>query len=390
MRVVQRGEMKVKGTKSRDIGIDFIRVLACTFVITIHVKRPDIIHGDISKSNLLISSIVGDAVTLFFAITGCFLFRSGKEFKGVLKKFFLNVFVPMIVAVLCIQIFRDYLVSPNWIVGGAELKTPQIKELLRGLFERNPGLWNPACGVYWYMFEYGLAILWYPIVLQICNKDKSKVAKAVIFFTFINLALGEIQLLVRFQMFYIQPYLLMPVSVVDMMLGHVLYDYCNNRKGFKYTMAGLLIFTSGVVMRFLFQYKLYGVDKGNVMFLYWDRAISFINVTGIVMFAKSINWSCLLIGKIIEKIAPKTFYIYLVHQAVVDKVRATGLGDQFWDLCSQFELGILREASFIVMMLVTVLLISYAISLLIKKADGIIKDIFNRKITYCLHGSKEL
>ena len=91
-----------KKLDSRDVGIEFARILGCLIVIGVHIGLGDMIDGVYDPSRGLINCFLADGVAIFWLICGCFLFRSA-SYKKVLMRTSKTIALPLaIYSIFCL------------------------------------------------------------------------------------------------------------------------------------------------------------------------------------------------------------------------------------------------------------------------------------------------
>ena len=84
--MARTGEEKRGGyaVKNRDYGVEVIRIIATFIVIGTHVKLNWIVGDVVQNLKLVYTCLWADGVSLFFLITGFFLFN-GRNYGQILK-----------------------------------------------------------------------------------------------------------------------------------------------------------------------------------------------------------------------------------------------------------------------------------------------------------------
>ena len=102
----------------RNVKIEIIRLIACFAVIWYHIRElPFKSNGELSETAVFFECICTICVMTFFLITGFFIYnKKGNiiyDWLKMLKKFFINIFIPFIIICIITLIFHDYLISKN-------------------------------------------------------------------------------------------------------------------------------------------------------------------------------------------------------------------------------------------------------------------------------------
>ncbi len=321
---------------NRDISIEVIRIIACFFVVIMHVETAMFRDGVLIRQALVLACIVGDAVAVFFAITGCFWFRSQKGYKYVILSFLKNIVFPTICMIILLQIFSPYYSSTIIPLRLSDLSLPDIKGIIKGVLSRDHREFGEVFGAYWYLFEYACMLLWYPMIRYICKHNKMQILVFIVVVTFINCICKEAQWLIPLS-FTIPSIAFFPVALVEMIEGHIIYSKREvfRKKNVRYICFMTII--AAMVLRYFLQKALFGIDPNNNKFLFWDESIAFIVIAGVFGFMMSFDFTkmpnkllvpVLSIGKL-------TFYIFLIHAAVIRKVINIGMYWKLYNVCME-------------------------------------------------------
>ena len=244
--------------------IDVLRIIACLQVILIHVMIGDLYENNlINKQALLIHCIVSDAVAIFFSITGFLWFRYDKPTKKVFLNFFYKIAIPTICAAITSQILFKWLNSGSWYLSMDMISAPNIGAIIKGILQHNAGIWNNLSNVYWYILDYALICLWFPVIKAIvANKNGQLIIFSIIGWTILNLlirnliALGEV---VGFH-FSLYTYTPIPIQIIMVLLGYLMFKQIQNITSHCTVFMSIGIYILLITIRFYLQSILYNYD----------------------------------------------------------------------------------------------------------------------------------
>ena len=300
----------------KDGRIELLRVVACIFVICIHVMRPDVIDGEVNDGHLFLHAIVGDAVSIFFTITGCFMYRGDTlRWKQKWLNYLINILLPTVVIGFVISMLMPILDS-NTLNVDFRLTPPNLLSIIEGLLFFQPGMWSSPCSIYWYVFEYARLLVFYPVCYAISkNKD---IEKLTIWVYITCVLLGDINHVLKLNI--LGGVALLPASVTYSLLGDYLYSQHikagRDRKKSLYCLGVMLT----IALRFILQKWVYNtIDIGDNIMVHWTHAFSFL----FVYFVFQLILSCKrdsFGAPFIRIIGGNVFYVYLFHIAFVWKL----------------------------------------------------------------------
>lgn len=308
----------------KDSRIEMLRIIACVFVIIIHIMRPDIINDEVNNWHLFLHTVVGDAVSVFFAITGCFIYRSNSmrwRYKGI--NYLINILLPTVLAGIGITMLMPVLDS-KMLFAGFRLDKPDCWNFMKGLLFFQPGLWSSPCSIYWYVFEYVKILIFYPVCYLISkNKNTEKI---VIGLCVASVLIGDINHFFKMSIF--GNITLLPASVSFSLMGDYLYSQHSNdgKNRMGILILGLIAI---IVVRFILQRWAYiSVGSGENLLVYWNHIFAFLIVYFVFRIVLCFNQDTFN-TKFVRIIGENSFYIYLLHIVFVWRLkRIDGLYDR--------------------------------------------------------------
>ncbi|MDR2461325.1 MAG: acyltransferase [Deltaproteobacteria bacterium] len=369
----------------REAGIELGRIFCCFCVILIHLSSFYLSQPDVSW----LWSIAKCASTpVFFLIAG-FFFNEDKPFTMYMSRITIRVVIPTIFVMLIIAQLTPWLSGQgtwgdvfkginfhNFLLVGRILITTWPYDYIPG--------YNPFISL-WFSFALFLCYLCIPLLKIICaDNPKARRLKHYI------LALGVIFFVLRVTLLCLFPQSF-TFQHLDwwieqkpfywlwlMILGHEIAYYWK-QPGFadkwkaKIIYPSLITYLLGGTILFFMTMAFNVDDKGLINQLYFNREF-FIYLAaqlGMFMFFVCLDPGKGLISKIILFVADKTFYIYIIHEAVYHKlVEVTGI--TFYSKLNYLGFGVL---TFVVCLVISIFLkkiektiISYFSTRKVKKA----------------------
>lgn len=314
-------------TKKRDPSVELLRIMACLIVIGVHIKLGNFVAGNIDRSRLLISCFLGDGVTIFWMVTGFFLFRQNSFIK-VATRTIISIILPAFFVMVCSQLLAGWVSGERTLIDSLIHPKMDVRNLFGNIVQWSSGM---TYGFHlWYVFQYVKNMLWFPLLLFVCREEKKAVfaRRFMMLLCFADMALKDIQALsvvpligsVRF-------YSIIDPSIFQILLGYEIYTNFKSRitGNLRVRFGGLAIFLGGNVLRCAIQYFAFTADQKNDHFVFWNTVFGTVCAMGLVLFVLSFNFKREKPVSVIRFIASKTYYIYLVHVLVYTKLNSLGI-----------------------------------------------------------------
>lgn len=308
--------------------LDMLRIIACLFVIIIHVMSGDLIDSSIDWQALTIHCIVADGVAIFFSITGFLWFRFDKSYKTILRNLCRRVIVPTIVAGVISQVLYKWINSNSWAFSIELLSRPNFKAIVNGLFQHNMGLWNNLSDIYWYVLEYAVICLWFPVIKTIVvSKNGERLIAGVIFWTSLNLLVRDaFYILHAIGINYsLYTYVPVPIPIIMVLLGYMMFKRIRDFSSKCPLVLSVFIYILLITFRVVFQSVLYKHNINQMVFVRYDCGLSIVTVFSLYLLIWKIDFSRYkLIRNILSFVSKQTFTIYLIHYMIIRKLKAIG------------------------------------------------------------------
>lgn len=330
----------------RNVKIEIIRLIACFAVIWYHIRElPFKSNGELSETAVFFECICTICVMTFFLITGFFIYnKKGNiidDWLKMLKKFFINIFIPFIIICIITLIFHDYLISKNSFVYC--IKNININYIAEKLwlsiktFDVAP---LPGTAAHlWYIYSYAIIIIVYPITRYVLTKMPKCIGYIIILILTICMVINDYHLYFG-DPTYNKIFQIIHKPIYYSACGYVLYNdiikkYIDNKeitnKTFiinkKIFFISIFVYIVTFVLLFLTQvgYDL-GTNNGYV-YTSWLSLYSLVLTTAFILIIYNINVERFLNDKIkntIYFLSSKTLGIYLVHYLIITKFISIG------------------------------------------------------------------
>lgn len=334
--------------KQRDPAVDFLRVIACLMVVGIHVN----VMGTGSRSKLMLGMLFSDGVTIFFILMGFFFFRKG--FLQTLRRGLLQVVLPGLAIMLL-----SYQFAP-WIMGQQGLRACFLHAqfdpaaFFTDMMSWGANIRQPLAAHLWYIFNYLQLLLAYPLLRPLYPDRTEKTVGGgigasaatslqtaedanaadpyrryrlyLIVFIFANQILMDLAVTGLQSLWPVQlsPFMLYTSAGMLLMIGYELYAMRQTirqyaERGHLRAMLVTLLLVL-LLLRCAVQSFVFGLNESQDFYMHWNCAFAtvmsvlFIALVLSFDFTKEDTVSRLV--RLIAKVGPYTFWIYLVHYGI--------------------------------------------------------------------------
>ena len=306
-------EMITKESVSRNVNLDFLRILACLFVVCCHVATLGL-ENQTDFTEMWIFSHIFNGIghtgsILFLFLSGALLLREEYDFKA--KKFYFNNFLKLLIS------YQLWVIIYNVI--GVIRRGNYGREYLEDI------VINSIAGEGGYHFWYVPVLLGIylilPMLRAICKSGKGVVAYFVTLFIVIQIIFKGI-LCFEFKYKYLVQFLFnrIPVTLLNhyvgyFVMGYLLYSLLKENKIKKPALTGGLLFFSGIIVGLLADIYL-SVRAGVLLTTFNDifTVSSCLSAAGMFLW---INAKPIVLKekpmKNVLGIARLTFGIYMIH-----------------------------------------------------------------------------
>ena len=365
--------------RKRDTSIELLRIIACFFVICIHLGAGFFLNGYFSRAQTFLTCLFADAVAIFWFITGAFLFKKdkyGKVLKGTLRK----VILPSLALIGFIFFLDGWMFDGVGVVESIKHAVWRLPSALESVF-----LWwvTPVAhtGQLWYIFTYVFLMICFPAIKAFVDwLEKSGKEKSFLIISFGILLLNDLSNnhFANFEHTVIGA--LIP-AIILVIWGHIVYKNKDKILAKIKSRYFLIIFIVLNIIRasvLLFNYLCTGETGGSVV--YWYSCFSLLTVPSLFLFFEGVmqretknrlaNW-------LIIKVGSYTFMIYLLHELVIDYLKKIGL---FSDIRHTFFTNgnILKSIAYYIVLGGIIFLIGLILSILLRFFSNCIKKVYSK------------
>lgn len=318
----------------REAGIELGRIFCCACVIAIHVNS---FYADAEVTSFIWTMAKCAATPVFFLITG-FFFSADKPFKTYMSRLLYRVIVPTVAVMLAVAQLTPWLADEapleecfqalntgNFLLVGKILISFWPYDYLPD--------YNPFISL-WFTFALVLCYLCFPVLKMLCAENATARAtkKYLLWLGFLFFVVRN-SLLVFFPDDYTVQHLDWWIQEKPfywlwlMLVGHHLAIYLRNPEFMDrvrpYLLpGGLAAYFLGSVILFWLT-MCFNVDaKGDVNQRFFIREFVFYLLAQMGMFVlfASLRFKSRAVTGLIMFVADKTFYIYMIHEAVFKKM----------------------------------------------------------------------
>lgn len=309
--------------KSRDLSVEAIRIIAAFFVISLHSMMSSVVDGEVLPYRVFYNMVIGDAVAIFWMVSGFFMFGEMKYTK-MLKKAVTKNIVPTVAILFITFLSLEFIKGTVPTLAESMDKTPEqwqsvINMLLYWTTVPPEGKCPQGVSILWFMMVYAVIMLIWPVLNAFALKYlKGNNKNQVVFFiiTFILLACNELSnnKILDFSLNTVNA--LIP-SVIFVLWGYIVYQHQDLFAHRKWTGFAAL----GVFIALAFIRTLFGVpameasESHSTLVAWWHTPWGMIGATSIIIACFSFfpQSSDKAYAKAIGAVGGATMMIYLTH-----------------------------------------------------------------------------
>ncbi len=233
----------------------------------------------------------------------------------------------------------------------------------------------PLCTHLWYICSYIKCVLWYPILNLICKDEKEaknarKIIGTLIFIGIIVMVIQNFYLLPcgRIEFFAEK----IDKSILWVLIGTIIYKNINKiKENKKARIIGAIMVIIGNIIRVIAQYFACKYDINNQVFLSWGYGFTYITAIGLAIFVLSLDFKRTKVNNIILFLAYKTYYIYLIHWCVMEKLKI--VSENIFNLLGKNEMSFLGENIYTIINICMVFIISLILATIVEFTCKLIK-----------------
>ena len=303
----------MQGTKSRMVSFELLRIVACIYVIAIHVLYDYRMPDGIAWNVIFMESFVRCCVPIFFMLTGYFIFQREKSIKEIYRKILVEIALPVFLLSLVNSIFMETMYNKRTFLQSIrEYQIENVMEMFRGFLRMEYP--SPSAHL-WYINALVAVYMMYPLLKYICTNDirANKIRRYLIVLLFFTLILIPTAAGVYFKSngTFVFPLMITAYYYLYVFIGYELRHITLHRKQ---KWLGLLGYILGSGITFaLCVFDAYIDGKLHFLFFEYQMLGVFISALGLFVFFKEMNLKNEKLAKIISWIARQTYTIYLIH-----------------------------------------------------------------------------
>ncbi|MBP3200317.1 MAG: acyltransferase [Lachnospiraceae bacterium] len=330
----------------RNVKIEIIRLIACFAVIWYHIRElPFKSNGELSETAVFFECICTICVMTFFLITGFFIYNKKdtiiSDWIKLLKKTFINIFIPFVMICIITLIFHEYLISRESFIYC--LKNIDIKNIFDKLllsFKTFDVAMLPGTAAHlWYIYSYIIIILVYPISRFILTKLPKQVSYIIILILTICMIINDYYLfygnptynivfkIIHKPIYYTAVGFVLYNDVIKKYIDSIDYDKKSLVINKKIFITSAIIYTITFVLLFITQVNYYLGTNNGYVYTSWLSLYSLLLTVAFILIIYNINIELFLnekIKNIIYFLSGKTLGIYLVHYLIITKLISIG------------------------------------------------------------------
>ena len=361
--------MSVKNNP-RVVWVELLRILACLIVIGRHVFANSAKSDSFSYA--LIWSLVSDGVTIFWFISGFFLYGEKFSYKSKLKHLLTGIIIPMV-------IFNVFSIGLDHLTSGKPLFcTDDIFTELYCLLTFNQPI---RCFHLWFLNIYILLIICSPLINAAVsyldtNRKRENIFLAI---TASLLFINDLTLNSAMNFSFHGAGGLIP-AVLLTICGHIIYRRLPEAKT-EYAAAGAIGVIFINIVRSLMQITLARSSPDyEDHILFWYALPSVFAAICLTVAVSRIRFSDT--GKVssaIRFLSSLTLYIYLTHFVIIEILDNTGVTQRIKDIFLNKDYSIFAGYGLYTLTeSIAVFILTAALSLLIKMAAGAVRASIRR------------
>ncbi|MDO4484193.1 MAG: hypothetical protein Q4C54_07115 [Clostridia bacterium] len=235
----------------------------------------------------------------------------------------------MLLPVLLLEVFAQaiapWFTAPGLSLSADQLVMPDFVGILRGVWQLNFRAWTGLGGHTWYITELMRCLLYFiPMKLVATHPDK-RVCRGVAAFVLVMTCISSVRTAYPATTLCLPPsQLIFPCYFVMLMVGQEMYaarERLRSGRVFCAGLAGFVLLTAGKYL--LNRTGLLGYD----LCFSADSPFTFLSLPFLYMMFLPIRLPERA-ADVIRRLAKKTFYVYLLHPLINDKLRALGVFDR--------------------------------------------------------------
>lgn len=318
----------------RNPSVELMRIIACYIVLSCHCNFTVIVENASAPHKLYLASLLGDPVTIFWMITGFFLFNN-TDYKKLWKHTFTKILVPLLLLYIVDFHISNYLLGRTSLVDSLHRTPAEYADFLHKLITLHAPTELSSAHT-WYVLAYVLVILAFPIFKAFTDFLDKSTKREIIFLTISGamIILNDIFINELLDFSFHGVGVLVP-SYIEIIWGHIIFRH---RKLFTkkiFILIAPIAFFGINAIRSLFQFyrETNMIDTDRHLFL-WSSSFGIICAICVITFCLSLVDSTgeSFVNKSICVVASYTYGIYLIHALVQEEITKLGYFTYMHDL----------------------------------------------------------
>jgi len=303
----------MQSMKKRIVSFELLRIIACLYVITIHILYDYRVQAGIAWNVIFMESFVRCCVPIFFILTGYFIFQREKSIKEMYRKVFFEIVCPVFFLSLVNSIFVEAMYNKRTLWQCIrEYQIENVIEMFKGFLRMEYP--SPSAHL-WYINALVGIYMMYPLLKHICTNDvrANKVRRYLMVLLFITLVFipTVARMFLGTNRAFTFPLMITAYYYLYVFIG---YELRYLRLQGKHKWLGLLGYILGSMITFaLCVLEVYVAGELKLPFFDYQMLGVFISALGLFLFFKELNLKSEKLVKIILSIARQTYMIYLIH-----------------------------------------------------------------------------
>lgn len=351
----------------RDPSVELARLFACLIVIGVHVALSATINGVWDSSRTFIAMFVADGVSIFWMITGFFLFQN-KSYPKLLKRTGRTILLPMAGLSLFVFFFGPALLEGATLSQSISHPFSDYVKIFSSLIRWSNQV--SGCGHLWYLYVHVLVILVFPILKSFVSYlDESSVRKRnFLIVSFVFLVCNDLSNNHLGQFSHHPVTALLPASIF-VIWGHLLYQQKHRfaKKRYLFLCPAAFLFMNGI--RTLIQLSRGAANAGNAI-MYWYSSFGLLCALCVIIFCFSLirRQERTKPNQCILFLASYTFPIYLIHMLIRNMLNVHfSLAEKLQSILLPAIPGIFGEIIYLLSMIGIIFIISLCVSILLRQ-----------------------
>lgn len=307
-------------SKKRIASVELMRIIACFLVVGLHAIEEIIDKTGSIFSETYFLTFFFDGVTVFWMITGFFIFNN--EYKSLIERTFKKIWLPVtVISIICVVAYDYYLL----INSGQQMQSvfSYIVYLINNILRFRT--FAPSCAHFWFIYVYCLVVIFYPILKSFVKYLDESVERQKIFvlITLILIIINEITLN-NFLSINNHGLSAMIMASIEIIYGHIIY--INKDKFIE--KSSIIKCLLSICLIELVRCVVYMLLQKNGLPI---RAISsWFSIFGVIVSLALVLLCFNLVDenretKLIIVVGKLTFYVYLLHKIPIKILRKLGI-----------------------------------------------------------------